>query len=138
MYVNAKTQSLVWLVKAAATPANSGFNFDGYAKGQANFVIPLGWAVTIEFSNKAALPHSMAIAASNTPNPKLPIFGFGPVVSATPLAGIGPGVTQVLGFNTTQAGTYYLDCLVPGHIQSGMWDRFTISATAKLPSIQTK
>jgi hypothetical protein len=28
-------------------------------------------------------------------------------------------------------------CMVPGHIQAGMWDYLTISATATMPSIQT-
>jgi Sulfocyanin (SoxE) domain len=29
-------------------------------------------------------------------------------------------------------------CGVPGHVQAGMWDYLTVSATAKQPSIQVK
>jgi uncharacterized cupredoxin-like copper-binding protein len=35
-------------------------------------------------------------------------------------------------------GKYYLACLVPGHITAGMWDHFTVSTTAKAPSLQIK
>jgi hypothetical protein len=37
--------------------------------------------------------------------------------------------------STVPAGKYYMVCLVPGHIQAGMWDYLTISHTAKMPSI---
>jgi alcohol dehydrogenase (cytochrome c) len=136
MYANAKTQTLVLKVVAASNGANSGFNFDGYAKGKANFIIPQGWGVTIEFSNAAALPHSLAIAASNKPNPKLPVFGFGPALTPNAFTtGTPHGVVQVIGFGANPAGTYYMDCLIPGHLQAGMWDRFTISNTATMPTI---
>ena len=49
------------------------------------------------------------------------------------LAGVHP---VGLRGGAVPAGKYYLVCLVPGHIQSGMWDYFTISTTAKKPSIQ--
>jgi hypothetical protein len=78
----------------------------------------------------------MAIAASATVNPKLPIFGIAPLVTPNPTGGTAAGVTQVLGLAAVPAGKYYLVCLVPGHIQSGMWDVFTISKTATVPSIQ--
>jgi len=137
MYANAAKQHAVIKVVAAATPNNSGFNFNGYAKGQATFVVPLGWNVEFEFSNKAALPHSLAIASNLKAPPKLPYFGLAPAETRNAMAGIGPGVTQVVGLSAVPAGKYYMVCMVPGHIQAGMWDYFTISATAKMPSIQT-
>ena len=137
MYVNAKNQHLVLRIVAAATPNDSGFNFDGYAKGQATFVVPQNWNVDFMFSNKAALPHSMAIASNLKLPPTLAPFGFGQVKTPDPIEGTGPGVTQVVGMSAVPAGKYYMVCLVPGHIQAGMWDYFTISATAKMPSIQT-
>jgi hypothetical protein len=73
MYVDAKSQHVVITVVAAATANNSGFNFDGYTKGQATFVVPEGWNADIEFSNKAALSHSLAIASTLKTPPKLPI-----------------------------------------------------------------
>jgi hypothetical protein len=140
MYVTPHAQNVVIEMVAAATPNNSGFNFDGYAKGQANFVVPAGWGVTIVFSNRQSLPHSLAIASTLTPPVKVAVFGFGPEETGDAIAGIHPGLYQVLGLspNPANAGRYYVVCMVPGHIQSGMWDYFTISATAKMPSIQTK
>jgi sulfocyanin len=137
MYVGAKKQHVVIKMVAAATPNNSGFNFDGYAKGHATFVVPLGWNVEFEFSNKAALPHSLAIASNLGTPPKLPYFGIAHAETRNAMAGIGPGVTQVVGLSAVPAGKYYLVCMVPGHIQAGMWDYLTISATAKMPSMQT-
>jgi PQQ-dependent dehydrogenase (methanol/ethanol family) len=140
MYVAPHAHNVVIEMVAGATPNNSGFNFDGYAKGQANFVVPAGWGVTIEFSNRQSLPHSLAIASTLTPPVKVAVFGFGPEETGDAIAGIHPGLYQVLGLspNPANAGRYYVVCMVPGHIQSGMWDYFTISATAKMPSIQTK
>lgn len=137
-YANAKQQHVVIMMTAAATAANSGFNFDGYTKGQGTFVIPYGWNVEIEFSNKSRINHSFAVAKSLKPNAKLPIFGIAPVSTPKPELGVGAGVKQLLSFAALPAGNYYAVCLVPGHIASGMWDHLVISKTAKMPSIQGK
>jgi PQQ-dependent dehydrogenase (methanol/ethanol family) len=137
MYANPKTSHVVIIAQAAATPNNSGFNFDGYANGKATFTVPAGWFVDFEFSNKAALPHSLGIASSLTNLGNLPYFGYGPAESPNASAGTGPNVTQVVGIEAAPAGKYYLVCLVPGHVKTGMWDYFTISTTATMPSIQT-
>ena len=132
VFMDAKAQKVVFKVTAAGTTANNGFNFNGYAKGQANFIVPAGWHVDFIFNNNQALPHSLAVI--NT-------LQYGPDVrplAATPdptrgLVGTQP---QYAGFTATAAAKFYLVCLVPGHIQAGMWDTFTVSATAKAPSIQ--
>ena len=55
---------------------DNGFNFDGYAKGKANFVFPVGWSIDLEFSNKSATPHDMALTASlKTPAVAVPAPG---------------------------------------------------------------
>ncbi len=59
-----------------------------------------------------------------------------PVETPNAPAGVHAGVTQYVGFGANQPGKYYLICAVPGHVAAGMWDYFTISTTAKLPSIQ--
>jgi sulfocyanin len=131
-------------VVAAATSNDSGFNFDGYAKGKANFVVPEGWTITLEFSNKSSTPHSVEITGSL----KLPLT---PVIPAGGVAPVAiPGVATVAhgltassgtvadGFSSNAPGRYYLVCGVPGHVQAGMWDYLTVSAGAKQPSIQVK
>ncbi|MDB5074358.1 MAG: Sulfocyanin (SoxE) domain, partial [Chloroflexi bacterium] len=48
------------------------------------------------------------------------------------------GKMQFVSFAAVQPGNFFLACLVPGHIQAGMWDNFIVSATAKAPSLQIK
>lgn len=137
MWINASKQHVVIKLVAASSAANSGFNFDGYFKGAANFIVPGGWAVDWIFTNDAALNHSAALATSLKPGAPLPLFGFGaPVETPNAAAGVHAGTTQYVGFGANQPGKYYLICAVPGHVSAGMWDYFTISTTAKLPSIQ--
>lgn len=134
-YVDATKHHVIFKLVAAATAHNSGFNFDGYAKGEANFVVPVGWNVDFLFSNMAGFPHSAAIASNLKPPVNLPFFGFAQVATPNANIGIGPKVIQVMSLNALPSGSYYVVCLVPGHIQTGMWDRFTISKTATMPSI---
>jgi outer membrane protein assembly factor BamB len=138
MWIDAAKQHVVIKLVAAMNSQNSGFNFDGYFKGQANFIVPGGWAVDWIFSNSAALPHSAALASSLKAGAPLPGFTFGaPVETPDATAGTKNGVTQYVGFPANQPGKFYLICAVPGHVEAGMWDYFTISTTAKAPSIQT-
>jgi hypothetical protein len=136
-YVNIAHQHVVIKLVASATYGNSGFNFDGYYNGQANFILPANWTVDWEFSNKAALPHSAGIVVSTKTPLQLQPFGFGVAATPNPLGGTGQGINRLVSFVADHAGSFTLACLVPGHVEAGMWDRFTISNTAKLPSIQT-
>jgi hypothetical protein len=136
IYVDAKKHHVVFKLVAAATAHNSGFNFDGYAKGEANFVVPVGWNVDFLFSNAGGFPHSAAISSNLKPPVNLPYFGFAPVATPNANVGIGAGVTQLMALNAVPSGSYYIVCLVPGHIQTGMWNHFTISKTATMPSIE--
>jgi alcohol dehydrogenase (cytochrome c) len=144
VYVDDTDKKAVVKVIAADTANNAGFNFDGYSKGQANFVVPIGWSVDVEFSNKSATPHNMALTA----NLKTPVTAVAPPPLSAPVAIPGPMTlshglsasdgTVVTGFYSDAPGKYYLVCGVPGHLQAGMWDHFTFSKTAKQPSIEVK
>jgi hypothetical protein len=139
MYVKPHAHHVEIEMVATANANNSGFNFDGYAKGKANFIVPVGWGVEFIFSNLGTFPHSLAIASTLSVPIKEPLLGgFGPLETGNAIGGIKAGVYQVAGFSTlvADAGKYYLVCKVPGHIQSGMWDYVTISKTATMPSIQ--
>jgi hypothetical protein len=135
VWVNAANHAVILQIIAGDTGANSGFNFDGYYNGQGTFTVPVHWSVTIEFKNLAALPHSMAIADSHTAPPKLETFGFAPVTSANVMGGTISKSFQLIGFTADHAGNFYLDCLVPGHLQSGMWDHFVVSPSATTASV---
>ena len=144
LYVDAAQKKAVIQVVAAATPSDGGFNFDGYDKGRANFVIPVGWSATLEFSNKSATPHDVALTQSL----KVPLTAVPPAGEPKPVAIPGPttlasGISASSGtlaqpFSTAAPGRYYLVCGVPGHVQAGMWDYLTVSATAKRPAIQVR
>jgi hypothetical protein len=135
VYMDPKTKRAVFRVVAAENNSNNGFNFDGYSKGKANFVVPSGWHADFIFTNNANLPHSMAVVST------LKISANTTPVAATPnpIAGIGAGKTQYAGWGLAAPGPgkYYLVCLVPGHLTAGMWDYLTVDFTAKAPSIQT-
>ncbi|MDB5058490.1 MAG: putative pyrrolo-quinoline quinone [Chloroflexi bacterium] len=137
MYANAAARHAVIIVAAGQTGANAGFNFDGYFNGSATFTVPAHWNIDIEYQNKAALPHSLAITTTHTTPPSLEPFGFAPVLSHNAFAGEIGGNWQLLGFNSNHAGKFYFSCLVPGHLASGMWDNFVISNSATMPSIAT-
>lgn len=138
VFSNAGKHDVVLKVTAAKTSANSGFNFDGYAKGAANFTVPHGWGVTIELTNASKIPHSLAITTNLKVPPTLPHFGLAPPETPNPTQGISAGRFQLFTFAAVHAGRYFVACLVPGHLQSGMWDRFTISTTATRPSLTAR
>ncbi len=137
-YYKASAKSVVFKMTGGVAGKNSGFNFDGYYGGQANFEVPKGWAVTYEFTNESGVPHSLEI----TPSLKLPLkaianaFGAPQAVPANPLAGLKKGAgVSVISYSTTANANYYLVCGVIGHAKAGMWDRMTVSSSIKLPKI---
>jgi sulfocyanin len=138
-YVDTKNKRVLFIMTAAYNNNNAGFNFDGYAKGDATYVVPTGYSVTFEFSNAEKIPHSLGVTSNHTGTLNTPVFGFGPVETAGAIAGIKQGVYQVVGLTAdhTDIGKYFLTCLVPGHAASGMWVNFTISTTATAPAITT-
>ena len=135
MYIDPKRQVVTIKIEAAATSDNNGFNFDGYYNGNANFVIPLGWTVNWIFTNAAALPHSAALTTNTKLPPTLAMVGGTPVETPLPQQGIAAGKEQDLSYGAVDAGNYDLVCLVPGHLQAGMWIHYTVTSAAKLPRI---
>jgi hypothetical protein len=122
----------VFKVVAAATSANNGFNFNSYAKGHADFIVPAGWAVGFIFTNKQNLAHSLGITTTLR-------LGSNTVPLATtpnPSVGLVGKTTQYTGVPYLLPGKYYLVCLIAGHAVAGMWDRLTVSSSVTAPSIQ--
>jgi sulfocyanin len=130
-FVDAVNHKVVFKVTSALTNDNNGFNFNGYAKGKATFVVPVGWHADFIFTNNQALPHSLAVLNTLTYGPEVRPLAATP----DPTRGITGNAPQYAGFTALAAGKFYLVCLVPGHIQAGMWDKFTVSSTATQPSI---
>jgi hypothetical protein len=115
---------------AAHDQSNSGFNFNGYGRGRLAISVPEGWRVMVTCENRGPLNHSCAIVRG--PDDSQPaITGAG---SPDPVSGQAPGVSTAFEFTAQGQGTYRIACLVPGHEQGGMWDRFTIGPSSSPPA----
>ncbi len=123
-------KTVTLFVDAQSTSANSGFNFNGLAKGKGEVTVPLGWEVTVQFLNHGAIPHSAVVTKSRTGiTPAFPGAGM-----AHATTGIGKNHRAHFAFRASRAGTYYIVCAVPGHEPADMWVRLIVSPHAKKAS----
>jgi sulfocyanin SoxE-like protein len=106
---------------AAYDGANSGFNFDGYGRGELLLSVPVGWRVRIRCENRGPLRHSCAVVRG--PQTTTPAFPH----AAT--AALQAGKRASFAFVATRRGTYRLACLVPGHEEARMWDVLDVGKT---------
>lgn len=135
-WVTTKGKTVSLTLFAAYDNTQSGFNFNGGARGKLTITVPQGDRVNVSFTNKASLPHSAEIVAfAKTP---AAITSVSPVFkgasSPNPTAGSPSGKVYKFSFTATKAGKYLLVCAVPGHVAAGMWDYFVVSKTAKVGS----
>jgi|GEM_PF-1492928 sulfocyanin len=136
--VDAAHRRVAFRVVAAETGANGTLNFNGYANGQMTVTVPVGWHVHIDFVNSGAgaLPHSLEVIRDTK---TIPPQGVPPAIPKAEtrdlVAGVPPQQSDSLDFTAAPAGRYLWFCGVPSHGISGMWDRFVVSASAKVPSV---
>jgi sulfocyanin len=139
--VDAAHRRVSFTVKAADGGANGTLNFNGYANGQMTVTVPAGWTVHIDFVNTGAgaLPHSLEVIREVA---KIPPQGIPPAIpkaeSRDLIDGVPPLQTDSFDFTAQPAGRYLWFCGVPTHGFSGMWDRFVVSGSARLPSVAVK
>lgn len=135
MQVNDSNQTVQMEVIAAKTSANSNWNFNGYANGNATITVPQGYEVTIEFSNEdPAVAHSLGIdermdrwpATFSAPEP---VFEGALTSNPTSMSrATAPGSSETITFTADQAGEYAMVCYIPGHATAGMWIYFNVSS----------
>lgn len=124
------TQSVIWKLVAAYQDVNHGLSFDGEAHGAMKVTVPAGWSVTVDFSNGGTTNHSAVVV---TPTGLEAVFpGAG---TPSPMQGTAPGQTASFTFTPSQAGSYRMACLMPGHEAAGMWETFIV-ASGGLPGVQ--
>jgi sulfocyanin len=123
LVANAKTHTATLTLVAAYTNALNGFNFNGYGNGKMVITIPVGYRVTVSFSNKSSVPHSAVFTPYSQKNRTSTFpLAFKGSTSPDPTSGITSGTPQRFTFTASRAGTYALVCGVPGHEAAGMWD----------------
>ncbi len=117
----------------------NGMNFNGYANGQMLITVPVNWHVTVDFANvdNAETHSAMIVPLKDHALASIPqtVVVFPRATTPDPSEGTGYNISQSFQFSVTKPGAYALVCGVPGHALMGMWDRFTVSQTAKFPTI---
>ena len=133
--VDHDAQTVTMDITAGSTPANNYWNFNGWHGGTGMIVVPVGYEVTINFTNSdPAMAHSIGIDArtSNFPaNFSQPTPVFEGAISSTPTSlteSTMPTETETITFTADQAGAYSMVCYVPGHAIIGMYTFFNVSA----------
>jgi len=124
------------LIAGMTGGAKSPFNFNGFTSGEFTLTVPQDATVVISFENRDGTPHSAEVIGGDGP---LPSMGGNPAIprayTKQATEGIAQFGTDLLRFKASPAGSYRLFCGVPGHGQSGMWIRFTVSPQANAPAM---
>jgi sulfocyanin len=139
MTTDASSKTVEFKIEAAKSEANAGLNFNGYAEGGMTLVVPVGWKVKVDFSNKSSsVPHSLVIAGVQK-SPPIDVgakqAAFPGAFTNSPTSGTLAGKTLSFEFSADKAGKYWLICGVPGHAVQGMWDYLEISRSANSPHV---
>ena len=143
MAVDAGAQKVTMDVVAGFNPNNSSWNLNGEYEGGMTVVVPQGWRVEITFTNHDGdVPHSIVVMADPGAD-NLPLqagreqAAFPRAYSKSPEQGISAGDHDTVSFKADKPGDFLWFCGVPGHGQSGMWIRFSVSADAEAPYATT-
>jgi len=133
--VDAGAKTARFQLIAGLTGANGALNFNGFADGGLTLVIPVGWAVEMDFVNHdGMLPHSAMVVAATLPMQAAPSDPAIPRAFTVRLSeGLPPLGKDTIRFTADPAGDYFIVCGVPGHAAAGMWIRLQISGTAREP-----
>jgi sulfocyanin len=129
-------------IVAGFNPNNNNWNFNGYYDGSLTVVVPEGWRVEIDFTNRDAnYPHSLVVIEDpGDPSAYPEEAGRAEVAipraySKSPTEGLFSNEEDVVAFKAAAAGDYLFYCGVHGHGTSGMWVYFKISADAEQPYV---
>lgn len=128
---NNKTHTATLTLVAAYNNTLSGYNFNGYAKGQMTVSVPSGTKVNVVFSNDAPLPHSAVFTPFTKMSSSTIPVAFKGSESPNPTSGVAKGKAQKFSFMANKVGKYAIVCAVPGHELIGMWDVFMVTKGGK-------
>ena len=131
----------VWLTLIAGLDGENGaLNFNGGYDGAHALVVPLGWRVELRFQNQdRELSHSAIVVSAVDPIPMLaPPAAFPNAFTLSLEEGLIEGRSDVVRFGADREGRYAILCAVPGHGQSGMWMRLTVTRNASVPEYRRR
>ena len=121
-------------IVAGQTSKGNYWNFNGAQFGEMNITVPVGAEVTINFSNEDPnMAHSVGIYDYFESAPPMVEARavFDGAISSNPTSlteATLPGQSETVTFTASEAGEYTMVCYIPGHVISGMWIYFTVSA----------
>lgn len=122
---------------SAFNGANYGMNFNGFAKGGAKYVVPVGADVEVTFTNRSPVPHSVVVVEK--PQVKRLQMGdpaFEGAATPNPVRGTTGTKGETFRFKATEAGDYAFACGFPSHAANGHWIALEVSDKATVPSLQ--
>lgn len=109
-------------------------NFNGYANGNLNVSVPLGYRVTLHVTNDGGVPYDIGVYTNHQ---QLAFPGAGNSLAdyaQNPSAGIMPGSSVTYAFVANRVGDYQLADLLyqfpdhhPSHLPLGMWGAFHVT-----------
>lgn len=139
MTVDEASQTVTLDIVAGKDDSNNRWNFNGYSRGNGAIVVPLGYAVTINFRNDDPnIAHSIGVDSGTGDFPATfqdpePVFAGAISAAATSMQeATQPGESESFSFTAYAAGEYSLICYIPAHAATGMWIRFTVSSDGEV------
>jgi hypothetical protein len=112
-----------------------GFQFNGYANGEATLTVPSEANIIMNFVNKDGTPHSAEIISGEGPLPNAAVEAAIPrAYTRQLLQGLAQEQSDQMRFPVPKSGTYRIFCGVPGHGLSGMWIWMKVDPAAKVPT----
>jgi Sulfocyanin (SoxE) domain len=113
-------------------PSLNGFNFDGLGKGRLRIVVPISWTIHVNCRNVSSMRHSCGVVEGAQTSQ----LAFPAAAIPSPAVGLPPGKSASFTFVADRTGSFRITCLVPGHMEAGMWASLEISA-AGAPSVNS-
>jgi FtsP/CotA-like multicopper oxidase with cupredoxin domain len=135
--VDNAARTVTLAITAGATNKGNYWNYNGYTNGEVTVVVPVGYTVTINYTNSDPnMAHSIGVDARTSGFPAAFPADYQPVfegaISENPMDMANAtltGESETVTFVASEAGNYSLACYVPGHAVVGMWIGFEVSAS---------
>lgn len=128
LVVNSSARTATLTLDAGLTSANGWANFNGYANGQMQVNIPVGYKVNLIMNNDGGIPFEAGVYTA-TNNLAFPGSGLSvPFLVANSSSGVFPGQSEQFTFVASKTGSYQIENLLdrvddqtkPENF--GMWD----------------